>query len=172
MNSSIVAAVAMRRCYKTSMVGRLMQQHRAGRRRTLIAASDVPTVSASPMSYAASPCAYLRTSTKTYPLRNFAAFSGNGVMTEEVATLVRQHALQPQTSANLETLMKTGRGEFLHKTFGDDPEEHAATEKILIQVCPFSLGFCRLQRREGDEVLCKCSICFLQADIFQTPISL
>lgn len=58
-------------------------------------------------------------------------------MTEEVATLVRQHALQPQTSANLETLMKTGRGEFLHKTFGDDPEEHAATEKILIQVAGF-----------------------------------
>ena len=70
---------------------------------------------------------------------------GNGdnddIMTEEVAKLVRQHAHQPQTSANLETLMKTGRGEFLHKTYKDDVAgkdgEHAATEKILIQVAGF-----------------------------------
>lgn len=63
------------------------------------------------------------------------------IMTEEVAKLVRQHAHQPQTSANLETLMKTGRGEFLHKTYKDDVNgkdgEHAATEKILIQVAGF-----------------------------------
>ena len=63
------------------------------------------------------------------------------IMTEEVAKLVRQHAHQPQTSANLETLMKTGRGEFLHKTYKDDVAgkdgEHAATEKILIQVAGF-----------------------------------
>ena len=63
------------------------------------------------------------------------------LMTEEVAKLVRQHAHQPQTSANLETLMKTGRGEFLHKTYKDDlagkDGEHAATEKILIQVAGF-----------------------------------
>jgi pyruvate dehydrogenase kinase 2/3/4 len=62
-------------------------------------------------------------------------------MTEEVARLVRQHAHQPQTSANLETLMKTGRGEFLHKTYkdgvADKDGEHAATEKILIQVAGF-----------------------------------
>jgi len=61
-------------------------------------------------------------------------------MSDEVAKLVRQHAHQPQTSANLETLMKTGRGEFLHKTYKDETLKdgpHAATEKILIQVAGF-----------------------------------
>lgn len=61
-------------------------------------------------------------------------------MSDEVAKLVRQHAHQPQTSANLETLMKTGRGEFLHKTYKDENLKdgpHAATEKILIQVAGF-----------------------------------
>mmetsp|Transcript_10870 Transcript_10870/g.22857 ORF Transcript_10870/g.22857 Transcript_10870/m.22857 type:complete len:503 (+) Transcript_10870:105-1613(+) len=33
----------------------------------------------------------------------------------EVQELVHKHAMQPQTSASLQTLMKTGRGEFLHK---------------------------------------------------------
>ena len=83
-------------------------------------------------------------------VRAFASSSDDGgdlphddddIMTEEVAKLVRQHAHQPQTSANLETLMKTGRGEFLHKTYKDDVAgkdgEHAATEKILIQVAGF-----------------------------------
>ena len=74
-------------------------------------------------------------------IRPFSSFDDerhDDVMTEEVARLVRQHAQQPQTSANLETLMKTGRGEFLHKTYKDDVgDQHAATEKILIQVAGF-----------------------------------
>ena len=69
-------------------------------------------------------------------IRPFSSERHDDVMTEEVARLVRQHAQQPQTSANLETLMKTGRGEFLHKTYKDDVG-HAATEKILIQVAGF-----------------------------------
>ena len=52
--------------------------------------------------------------------------------------LIHQHALQPQTSVSLQALMRTGRGEYLHKTFGDEKrDKYAATELVLIQVASF-----------------------------------
>lgn len=39
---------------------------------------------------------------------------------------------------SLQALMRTGRGEYLHKTFGSDAvERHAATELVLMQVAGF-----------------------------------
>lgn len=56
--------------------------------------------------------------------------------------LVTEYAHEPQTSVSLQTLMRTGRGEYLHKTFKKAPpkeklENHLATERVLIQVAGF-----------------------------------
>lgn len=67
----------------------------------------------------------------------------------EVLALIERHAHKPQTSASLQTLMKTGRGEFLHRledthgggyasvnvTTADDESE--ATPLVLLQVASF-----------------------------------
>ena len=66
-------------------------------------------------------------------------------VSDEVAESIKQYAHKQQTSASLLTLMKTGRGEFLHKTYGsststdsgDDDDSKVATDKILMQVCMF-----------------------------------
>ena len=66
-------------------------------------------------------------------------------VSDDVASIIKQYAHKPQTSASLQTLMKTGRGEYLHKTYGSDHQEDAgegggdgdakvATDKILKQV--------------------------------------
>lgn len=61
---------------------------------------------------------------------------------DDVAEMIHKHAARPQTSASLQTLMKTGRGEYLHKTYEDhehDPNDNSkvATDKILMQVAGF-----------------------------------
>jgi pyruvate dehydrogenase kinase 2/3/4 len=54
------------------------------------------------------------------------------------AQLIHDMARQPQTSVSLQALMRTGQGEFLHRTFGEETRErHAATELVLIQVASF-----------------------------------
>ncbi|KAL7535369.1 hypothetical protein ACHAXR_006447 [Thalassiosira sp. AJA248-18] len=69
----------------------------------------------------------------------------------EIQALIDRHAHKPQTSASLQTLMKTGRGEFLHRledthgggyasveavlTTADDESE--ATPLVLLQVASF-----------------------------------
>lgn len=68
----------------------------------------------------------------------------------QVLDLINHHARKPQTSASLQTLMKTGRGEFLHKmekqmptsggyaSVDDLPEEQSeATPLVLLQVASF-----------------------------------
>lgn len=63
----------------------------------------------------------------------------------DVASLIHKHASRSQTGASLETLMKTGRGEYLHKTFENEPQfssatarsDKVATDKILMQVAGF-----------------------------------
>ena len=66
----------------------------------------------------------------------------------EIAKIIHKYANQKQTSASLETLMRTGRGEYLHKTYNDISEEEAtntsnhedkavATERVLTQVAGF-----------------------------------
>lgn len=70
----------------------------------------------------------------------------------EVTALVDRHAHKPQTSASLQTLMKTGRGEFLHRledTHGGGyasvnvdailtaEDESEATPLVLLQVASF-----------------------------------
>ena len=68
-------------------------------------------------------------------------------VSEEVSKIIYQHANQPQTSVSLQALMRTGRGEFLHKTFEDtkDIDKHTATELVLIQV-RFQQGKRKVQR--------------------------
>jgi pyruvate dehydrogenase kinase 2/3/4 len=44
----------------------------------------------------------------------------------------------PQTSVSLQALMRTGQGEFLHRTFGEETRSrHMATDLVLIQVAGF-----------------------------------
>lgn len=62
------------------------------------------------------------------------AFEG---VSEEVSKRIQYHAHQPQTAVSLKTLLQTGRGEFLHKTYKNLEEEdnhRGATGKVLIQV--------------------------------------
>jgi len=53
--------------------------------------------------------------------------------------LINKLAQRPQTGASLETLMKTGRGEFLHKTYKGEVSvtDSVATDQILMQVAGF-----------------------------------
>lgn len=61
-------------------------------------------------------------------------------VSQDVTDLINKHASQPQTSVSLQALMRTGRGEYLHKTFEDIHlqqnmvDQHTATELVLIQV--------------------------------------
>ena len=73
---------------------------------------------------------------------------------DDVAKMIHKHASRPQTGVSLQTLMKTGRGEYLHKTYDDyepmmsmslSQQSHhpqtenskLATDKILMQVAGF-----------------------------------
>jgi pyruvate dehydrogenase kinase 2/3/4 len=59
-------------------------------------------------------------------------------LTEQLDKQIAIHASQPQTSVSLQALMRTGQGEFLHRTFGEETRErHAATDLVLIQVASF-----------------------------------
>lgn len=60
-------------------------------------------------------------------------------LTDDVSEVVKKLALMPQTSVSLQALMRTGRGEFLHKTFEDmeNVDQHSATDLVLIQVASF-----------------------------------
>lgn len=58
----------------------------------------------------------------------------------KVGVEVAKAATQAQTSVSLKDLMRTGRGEYLHKTFQNPDslqEIHTATELVLIQVASF-----------------------------------
>jgi hypothetical protein len=51
---------------------------------------------------------------------------------------INDQAREPQTSVSLQALMRTGRGEYLDKTFGLEMQDrHAATALVLIQVASF-----------------------------------
>jgi len=55
-----------------------------------------------------------------------------------IERMIREYAMHPQTSVSLQALMRTGQGEFLHRTFGEETRQrHAATELVLIQVASF-----------------------------------
>lgn len=59
---------------------------------------------------------------------------------DEVGQRVAAAATQSQTSVSLQDLMRTGQGEYLHKTFENEDtlkENHTATELVLIQVAGF-----------------------------------
>lgn len=58
---------------------------------------------------------------------------------DDVSELINKHAHMPQTSVSLQALMRTGRGEYLHKTFEDmeNVDQHSATNLVLIQVASF-----------------------------------
>jgi hypothetical protein len=55
---------------------------------------------------------------------------------DDAAKVIHEHAQQPQTPVSLQALMRTGKGEYLHKHFEDasDVDQHSATELVLIQV--------------------------------------
>jgi hypothetical protein len=77
------------------------------------------------------------------PIRSFAATTQSSVfidydgVSSSVGKVINTHAHQVQTSVSLQALMRTGRGEFLHKSFDEeklDNDQHTATELVLIQV--------------------------------------
>lgn len=89
----------------------------------------------------------LSTSSKPIEPIDYASLDHSSV---EVQNLVEHHAHKPQTSASLQTLMKTGRGEFLHKMAKHNqgvggyasvtvsPEDESeATPLVLLQVASF-----------------------------------
>ena len=58
-------------------------------------------------------------------------------VSEADAAMINRHAKKVQTSVSLQALMRTGRGEFLHKTFDEESvavDDHTATELVLMQV--------------------------------------
>ncbi len=84
-------------------------------------------------------------STRTTSYQNSHDIQITGV-SDEVNQRIKLYANKQQTSASLLTLMKTGRGEYLHKTYADHDEHHSddekvATDKILMQVGSYVLSF-------------------------------
>lgn len=74
---------------------------------------------------------------KLAPLR-FLSTETTSEFTDADHKTILDHASQPQTSVSLQALMLTGKGEYLHKTFGEETrEERSATELVLIQVASF-----------------------------------
>lgn len=74
------------------------------------------------------------------------AFDG---VSSDVSKIIYHHAHQPQTAVSLQALMRTGRGEFLHKTYKEaivhkEDDNRGATEQVLMQVCSFRvpMSFC------------------------------
>lgn len=68
----------------------------------------------------------------TAPLQQIMQYDG---VSESVSKIINEHAQQHQTSVSLQALMKTGRGEYLHKSFDNlDESQHTATELVRIQV--------------------------------------
>jgi pyruvate dehydrogenase kinase 2/3/4 len=62
------------------------------------------------------------------------------MMTDEVAELVEEYTKKKQTSASLDTLMRTGRGELLDRTRGEEfsfLDEHLPNDQVLMQVASF-----------------------------------
>lgn len=57
-------------------------------------------------------------------------------VSEEVSNHIYKHAHHPQTAVSLKTLLQTGRGEFLHKTYKDleKDNDRGATDMVLMQV--------------------------------------
>lgn len=73
----------------------------------------------------------------SYTQRRLRGVEYDGV-SDAVSDIINDHARQPQTSVSLQALMRTGRGEFLHKHFADtEIERHTATEMVLMQVASF-----------------------------------
>lgn len=65
------------------------------------------------------------------------AFDG---VSADISKIIYHHAHQPQTAVSLQALMRTGRGEFLHKTYKEaitekNTDGKGATEQVLMQVC-------------------------------------
>jgi Mitochondrial branched-chain alpha-ketoacid dehydrogenase kinase len=57
---------------------------------------------------------------------------------QELDHLIHEASIMPQTSVSLQALMRTGQGEFLHRTFGEETRSrHMATDLVLIQVAGF-----------------------------------
>lgn len=59
---------------------------------------------------------------------------------DDVSSLVQKYAHHPQRSISLQTLLQTGRGELLNKTYSEtviSGEEHHATDLVLMQVANF-----------------------------------
>jgi len=70
-------------------------------------------------------------------LRAFTSNTVHQISTDDLL-IIDNCAREPQTSVSLQALMRTGRGEYLHKTFGSDAvDRHAATELVLMQVAGF-----------------------------------
>ena len=60
------------------------------------------------------------------------------VTEDELDRLIQEASILPQTSVSLQALMRTGQGEFLHRTFGEETRSrHMATDLVLIQVAGF-----------------------------------
>jgi Mitochondrial branched-chain alpha-ketoacid dehydrogenase kinase len=58
--------------------------------------------------------------------------------TEDDRNRITAVATETQTPISLQTLLRTGRGDFLHKSFAESTvEKHAATELVLRQVASF-----------------------------------
>ena len=62
-------------------------------------------------------------------------------VSKDVSDLILNYANSSQTGISLQTLMKTGRGELIHKTYKEETSNKSskvATDKILMQVAGMS----------------------------------
>ena len=124
------------------------QQHHHRRRfsastfqHNLISTHPSLSISTSPQLSPLSSSSYFSTFKETHHNHNHHHYNDIQItgVSDEVNEKIKQYAHKQQTSTSLLTLMKTGRGEFLHKTYKDHKDDWSegdkvATDKILMQV--------------------------------------
>ena len=93
-----------------------------------------------PSSWGSAPCKLIER-LKKQPSdfsRSFSTTSGIESISSDDRVIIDSLAQEHQTSVSLQALMRTGRGEYLHKTFkSEEVGRHAATELVLMQVAGF-----------------------------------
>ena len=99
------------------------------------------TATASALSSSFNTSRHSITSTRSNPTLSSRRYTSSSI-DDATNSLITQYAHEPQTSVSLQTLMRTGRGEYLHRTFATAPHKenlnaHLATERVLIQVAGF-----------------------------------
>jgi hypothetical protein len=98
----------------------------------------LPIIASYPISHSATTRRCCLVTTKMRWKGESSRFLSTGTYTADDRERIKAVACESQTPVSLQTLLRTGRGDFLHKSFAESTvEKQAATELVLRQVASF-----------------------------------